>query len=40
MTDIRWSSQADDASVWHSTQWTIFRTRRSASVDDASLLKY
>jgi len=32
--------QADDASASHSVRWTIFRTRRSASVDDASLLKY
>jgi len=32
--------QACESSAWHSTRWTIFRTRRSASVDDASLLKY
>jgi hypothetical protein len=30
----------DASSASHCTRWTIFRTRRSASVDDASLLKY
>jgi hypothetical protein len=40
MTYTRTSVQADDASASHSVRWTIFRTRRSASVDDASLLKY
>ena len=32
--------QARESSAWHSAELTIFRTRRSASVDDASLLKY
>jgi len=40
MTYTRPSLQACDSSASHSAGLTIFRTRRSASVDDASLLKY
>jgi hypothetical protein len=40
MTYTRLCLQACDSSAWHSARLTIFRTRRSASVDDASLLKY
>ena len=32
--------EAEGSSASHCVRWTIFRTRRSASVDDASLLKY
>ena len=31
---------AAGSSASHCVRWTIFRTRRSASVDDASLLKF
>jgi hypothetical protein len=40
MTNIRVRARVELSSGSHSTRWTIFRTRRSASVDDASLLKY
>jgi hypothetical protein len=32
--------QPRESWAWHRARLTIFRTRRSASVDDASLLKY
>ena len=40
MTHTRRCAEASEWSASHCIRWTIFRTRRSASVDDASLLKY
>jgi hypothetical protein len=40
MSFPRSCAEASESSASHSVRWTIFRTRRSASVDDASLLKY
>jgi hypothetical protein len=40
MTHTGAATATSDTSASHSARLTIFRTRRSASVDDASLLKY